>query len=894
MRHKRGGGGAQALRQGDAGVEQEPSASGAGPVGSSDIRVTGVVRWAHEGEDDFVYESGFELIDGEVVVEGDIVLGTLAETQQGHDRLTRLLLDDSQTPEAATEKAFLRTRRSWGGGVVPYMVADGLDCAIASGRIVGGDTRCLNIQAGVDHWNGLTPMTGMRWEFRSSIKGRKKGVRFTGGDTRSRVGEHTGRQDLHLESGVGLGAVQHEMLHAMGLYHEHQRPVRDDFIIVKDEFINRGFRSTFSNIRAIRDQRHRRQIGRYDVDSIMHYASIGNSLQVGVYPRTLALGSREQLVSWSLSSLLWTPGGEPPPVGVLQFPASWNLRARLGFEGVELSRLAVTDVEGDGFDDVIGTLDGHYFWSSQGRTGWRAVLGADGEPVSAGADAFWGEFDAHEGRDVMVWLAEGRRLDVASSDGTRWTRTLPLGATDVATADHDGDGDTDVFVLQRSNLGTVDIQVLDGASIRSGSLEPWATIPVSSSAAPRPVAVRFEVVEVAALVFEPVLFDERNSSERPSLVRLPRGATAWVNVFGTARGPLPAHVRLLAQLHFVELDRWSGSRPVIDILTHSLSGQGVPTGAPLMIRNAFEPCATLVALQYGTGVLEQGFGADLRTDLVGRFESRQLASILSYGSIVRCASPPVPSDVLALASIYNRTLLAQLSDRTPGVGCGVDLSVPVELTLGGGERAELEASFVDPGGSLTLARVLVERVLANGTQTLEDRSVPLSGRADHVEHVFARTESGSYRVRVFYDTREEPAATWLIRVETCGDGRLNPDEQCDDGRGNSDVAPDACRTTCEAPGCGDGVLDTGEECEPGVTSGPCTPFCRVTGPTCGNGAIEPGEECDDGTGNSDTSSDACRTICVLPFCGDLVVDTGEECEPPNANFCLASCIWAFE
>lgn len=47
----------------------------------------------------------------------------------------------------------------------------------------------------------------------------------------------------------------------------------------------------------------------------------------------------------------------------------------------------------------------------------------------------------------------------------------------------------------------------------------------------------------------------------------------------------------------------------------------------------------------------------------------------------------------------------------------------------------------------------------------------------------------------------------------CGNGELDPGEGCDDGAGNSDTAPDACRTDCTPARCGDGVMDTGEGCD---------------------------------------------------------------------------------
>lgn len=63
----------------------------------------------------------------------------------------------------------------------------------------------------------------------------------------------------------------------------------------------------------------------------------------------------------------------------------------------------------------------------------------------------------------------------------------------------------------------------------------------------------------------------------------------------------------------------------------------------------------------------------------------------------------------------------------------------------------------------------------------------------------------------------------------CGDGVVDPDEECDDGAANSDTAPDACRTTCVLPACADGVQDTDEGCDDGNAFGGdgCLPDCTV-------------------------------------------------------------------
>jgi cysteine-rich repeat protein len=114
--------------------------------------------------------------------------------------------------------------------------------------------------------------------------------------------------------------------------------------------------------------------------------------------------------------------------------------------------------------------------------------------------------------------------------------------------------------------------------------------------------------------------------------------------------------------------------------------------------------------------------------------------------------------------------------------------------------------------------------------------------------------------------------------ETCGDGTLDPEEICDDGDGNSDTAPGACRTDCTPARCGDGVVDPGEDCD---GTSPCNAACRFPG--CGNGFVDEGEGCDDGADNSDTAPDACRADCTPARCGDGVLDTGEACDDGAEN-----------
>ena len=68
-------------------------------------------------------------------------------------------------------------------------------------------------------------------------------------------------------------------------------------------------------------------------------------------------------------------------------------------------------------------------------------------------------------------------------------------------------------------------------------------------------------------------------------------------------------------------------------------------------------------------------------------------------------------------------------------------------------------------------------------------------------------------------------------LPNCGNGMMNPGEECDDGAANSDTIPNACRTDCSEPSCGDGVIDDGEQCDDGADNGTATSICDGKLPT---------------------------------------------------------------
>ena len=155
----------------------------------------------------------------------------------------------------------------------------------------------------------------------------------------------------------------------------------------------------------------------------------------------------------------------------------------------------------------------------------------------------------------------------------------------------------------------------------------------------------------------------------------------------------------------------------------------------------------------------------------------------------------------------------------------------------------------------------------------------------------------------------------------CGDGHVDPGEQCDDG---DTTSGDGCSSNCEIEGaCGDGTVGAGEECDDGNTTpgDGCDATCQLE-TVCGNGVVEGAEQCDDGnTTNGDGCSykcrlesscgngtkegieqcddgntvggDGCSVGCRFEVCGNHYLDVGEQCDDGNTvagDGCSDTCV----
>lgn len=117
-------------------------------------------------------------------------------------------------------------------------------------------------------------------------------------------------------------------------------------------------------------------------------------------------------------------------------------------------------------------------------------------------------------------------------------------------------------------------------------------------------------------------------------------------------------------------------------------------------------------------------------------------------------------------------------------------------------------------------------------------------------------------------TSTEPPITGSSSQDTgaaavCGDGLLDPDEQCDAGPDLDDEGP--CTLDCTLAVCGDGKVHVGvEACDLGVNNsdayGGCGATCQRNA-FCGDGQLDPGEQCDAGAQNGGGESPDATVPC---------------------------------
>lgn len=247
--------------------------------------------WIH-GPGGDPLEVTFQVIDGRAVFEGDIDLGPAEAVPATREALVG--------PPGRKDGAIINgTNRRWGGGSVAYEISTSFS-----------STQRQTILDAISYVQATTP--GVTFYAKGSYT--SDWVRFvpsTG--CSSAVGRQGGRQDINLATGCTWGNTVHEILHALGMWHEQSRCNRDTYVEIRLYNVQSGQTHNFNKqCTGSTDVPN----NRYDEGSIMHYgpyafSSNGQPTIVSRRGLDYLMGQRSGMSGDDVYTIDWM---YPPPI----------------------------------------------------------------------------------------------------------------------------------------------------------------------------------------------------------------------------------------------------------------------------------------------------------------------------------------------------------------------------------------------------------------------------------------------------------------------------------------------------------------------------------------------------------------------------------------------------
>jgi astacin len=206
------------------------------------------VDYDKQGEDMFnIAEINYSVVDGIKLFQGDIIVQpyeTLKELEKAKDIIRK----------EANQKFVAQTYGLWPNGVVYYRLH-------------------LNIRA----YRSIIQQTCAIWSegtdgkitFKEIDRPQKNYVLIqAANENSSDLGMKNTQQNMFLQNPPEIGTILHELGHTIGLWHEHQRADRDEYVKIYLENIYDDVKGQFMQVQ---DMRITSMGLPYDYSSIMHY-----------------------------------------------------------------------------------------------------------------------------------------------------------------------------------------------------------------------------------------------------------------------------------------------------------------------------------------------------------------------------------------------------------------------------------------------------------------------------------------------------------------------------------------------------------------------------------------------------------------------------------------------